>query len=46
MKWGVEFIHRALLAGLWVFLSMREVMESYSLEELAILRKTASSFFG
>jgi len=34
MKWGVEFTNPALLAGLWVFLSMLEVMESYSLEEL------------
>jgi len=46
MKWGMEFTNPALLAGLWVFLSMLEVMESYSLEELAVLRKTASSFFG
>jgi len=46
MKWGVEFTNPALLAGLWAFLSMIEVMESYSPEELVILRKTASSFFG
>ena len=46
MKWGVEFTNPALLAGLWVFLSMLEVMESYSADELAILRKTAKSFFG
>lgn len=45
MKWGVEFTHSALLAGLWVFLSMLEVMESYSPEELAILGKTAKAFF-
>jgi hypothetical protein len=46
MKWGVEFTNPALLAGLWVFLSMLEVMESYSPEELAVLRKTAKTFFG
>ncbi|MDO9214793.1 MAG: hypothetical protein Q7U23_13315, partial [Methylococcales bacterium] len=32
MKWGVEFTNPALLAGLWAFLSMIEVMESYSPE--------------
>ena len=46
MKWGVEFTNPALLAGLWVYLSMLEVIDSYSPEELAILRKTASYFFG
>ena len=46
MKWGVEFTNPALLAGLWVFLSMLEMMESYSPEDLAVLRKTAKSFFG
>lgn len=46
MSWGVEFTNPALLAGLWVFLSMLEVMESYSPEELAFFRKTAKSFFG
>ncbi|MEI6709268.1 MAG: hypothetical protein WCK96_19270, partial [Methylococcales bacterium] len=30
MKWGVEFTNPALLAGLWVYLSMLEVIESYS----------------
>jgi len=46
MKCGVEFTNPALLAGLWVFLSLLEVMESYSPEELAVLHKTANSFFG
>lgn len=46
MKWGVEFTNPALLAGLWVYLSMLEVIDSYSPEELAVLRKTAKSFFG
>jgi hypothetical protein len=46
MKWGVEFTNPALLAGLWVYLSMLEVIESYSPEELAVLHKTAKTFFG
>ena len=46
MKWGVEFTNPALLAGLWGFLSMLEMIESYSPEDLAVLRKTAKSFFG
>lgn len=46
MKWGVAFTNPALLAGLWVFLSMLEMMESYSPEQLAVLRKTAKTFFG
>lgn len=46
MKWGVEFTHSALLSGLWVFLSMLEVMDHYSPEELAVLRKTAKVFSG
>lgn len=46
MKWGVAFTNPALLAGLWVFLSLLEVMESYSPEELAVLQKTAKTFFG
>ena len=46
MKWGVEFTNPALLAGLWVYLSMLEVMDSYSPEELAVLRKTAKIFLG
>jgi hypothetical protein len=44
MKWGKSFTHPALLAGLWVFLSMLEVLESYSSEELATLRETARNF--
>lgn len=38
--------HPALLAGLWVFLSMLEVMEAYSSEELSSLKKTARQFVG
>jgi hypothetical protein len=46
MKWGSSFTHPALLAGLWVFLSLQEVLESYSPEELAALRETAWDFLG
>lgn len=35
----------ALLAGLWVFLSMQEVWQSYSAEELEDLKVTARRFF-
>ena len=45
MKWGVEFTNPVLLAGLWVYLSMLEVIESYSPEYLAVLHKTAKTFF-
>jgi hypothetical protein len=45
MKWGVEFTNPALLAGLWVYLSMLEVIETYSPKELAALHKTAKTFF-
>lgn len=38
--------HPALLAGLWVFLQLNEVMATYSAEELESYRKIASSFFG
>ena len=41
-----EFTHPARLAGLWVFLSMIEVMEAYSQEELDGLTATARQFLG
>jgi len=44
MKWGKSFTNPALLAGLWVFLSMQEVLGCYSSEELAALQETAQSF--
>jgi len=44
MKWGKSFTNPALLAGLWVFLSMQEVFDSYSSEELEALRETAQNF--
>ena len=44
MKWGKLFTNPALLAGLWVFLSMQEVLDCYSPEELAALQETAQDF--
>jgi hypothetical protein len=44
MKWGKALTNPALLAGLWVFLSMQEVLDCYSTEELAALQETAKSF--
>ncbi len=44
MKWGKSFTNPALLAGLWVFLSMQEVLGCYSSEELAALQETAQRF--
>jgi hypothetical protein len=37
MKRGKDFTHPALLAGLWVWLSMLEVMDSYTPDELLML---------
>jgi len=45
MKWGKSFTNPALLAGLWVYLSMQEVLSSYSSEELSIFQETAQDFF-
>ena len=39
-----EFTNPALLAGLWIFLSMLEIMEAYSEEELSSLKITAQQF--
>ncbi len=36
----------ALLAGLWIFLSMSKIMEAYSQEELEVLKATAQRFLG
>jgi hypothetical protein len=46
MRHKTEFTHPARLAGLWVFLSMIEVMEAYSPEELDGLTATARQFLG
>lgn len=40
------FTHPALLAGLWVFLSMLEVLDNYSQEELDMLKKTVFQIYG
>jgi hypothetical protein len=44
MKRDKDFTHPALLAGLWVWLSMLEVMESYSPDELLNLKAAARQF--
>jgi hypothetical protein len=41
MRHKKEFTNPALLAGLWVFLSMLEIMGAYSQEELDSLKATA-----
>jgi hypothetical protein len=46
MRHKKEFSNLALLAGLWVFLSMLEIMEAYSQEELDSLKATAQQFLG
>jgi hypothetical protein len=46
MKHGKDFTHPALLAGLWVWLSMLEVMESYTPDELLNLKAAARQFLG
>lgn len=46
MRHKTEFTHPALLAGLWIFLSMLEVMDAYSQNELEQLAATARVFLG
>ena len=46
MRHKKEFTNPALLAGLWVFLSMLEIMEAYSQKELGSLEATARQFLG
>ena len=46
MKRNKPVSHPALLAGLWVLLSMLEVMDSVSPEELRRLKTTAQQFLG
>lgn len=46
MRHKIEFTHPALLAGLWVFLAMLEIMDAYSQEELDSLKATAQQFLG
>jgi hypothetical protein len=46
MRHNTAFTYPALLAGLWGFLSMREVMQTYSQEELHQLKETVGQFLG
>jgi hypothetical protein len=46
MRHNVEFTYPALLAGLWSFLSMIEIMQNYSQNELEDLKISAMKFFG
>lgn len=46
MRHKTAFTYPARLAGLWVFLSMLEVMEAYSQEELDGLTAIARQFLG
>jgi hypothetical protein len=41
MKWGTAYTEPALLAGLWVLLSMLELLEHYDLEEIKRLAERA-----
>ncbi|MBE0469422.1 MAG: hypothetical protein IBX55_07955 [Methyloprofundus sp.] len=45
MKSRTSFTQPALLSGLWVFLSMQEVLDYYFSDQLAELRETAKDFF-
>lgn len=46
MRHNQVFTNPALLAGLWVFLSMLEITQAYSQEELDKLKETAQQFLG
>jgi len=46
MRYKQAFSNPALLAGLWAFLAMFKVMDSYSQEELDGFRATARQFLG
>jgi hypothetical protein len=46
LRHNKEFTNPALLAGLWVFLFMLEIMEAYTQEELDSLKATAQHFLG
>jgi len=45
MKHKVHYTTPALLAGLWVFISMLEVFQTYSTEQLEQMKKMAEYFF-
>jgi len=46
MRHNQAFTNPALLAGLWVFLSLLEITQAYSQEELDKLKATAQQFLG
>ncbi|MDD2725449.1 MAG: hypothetical protein PHH59_15695 [Methylovulum sp.] len=46
MRHKQESTNPALLAGLWVFLSMSKIMDAYSQVELETLKATARQFLG
>jgi len=46
MRHKKQFTNPALLAGLWGFLSMLEIIDAYSQEELDTLKATAQQFLG
>ncbi|MDD5125523.1 hypothetical protein [Methylovulum sp.] len=46
MRHKLEFTNPALLAGLWVFLSMSKIMDAYFQVELEALKATAQQFLG
>jgi hypothetical protein len=46
MRHKTEFTYPALLAGLWIFLSMLEIMQNYDPNELEELKTSAMKFFG
>jgi len=45
MQWGKSFTEPALLAGLWVLLSMLELLKHYDLETLERLAQRARPRF-
>jgi uncharacterized protein YecA (UPF0149 family) len=44
MRHKQAFSNPALLAGLWVFLAMSKIMDTYSQEKLAALKSTARHY--
>jgi len=44
MKHNVSHTNPALLAGLWVYLSMQEVLQTYSPSELELMHSMAKEF--
>jgi len=44
MKHNVSYTNPALLAGLWIYLSMLEVLQTYSSNELELMHSMAKEF--